>query len=635
MIFSHSIARRLSRRFLRSDERISIEHSKRRVKVLPDHLANQIAAGEVIQRPESVVKELLENSLDAGATEILVVVKEGGKKLIQVADNGMGMDEEDARNAFLRHATSKISTVEDLEAIRTYGFRGEALASIASVAHVTMKTRRAEDDAAVVVHMDGNAGMRVAREGREPGTLISVQNLFFNVPARRKFLKSTPTEFRHISESVQRVALSHPEVAIKFISDDETLLDLRAASLEERLKDVYGERYYSGLVWMEERNDYISVYGYVGKPSFGQRTRANQHLFLNKRHIVNRNIAHAVFSAYENLLEKGTFPFFLLFLDIDPHRVDVNVHPSKLEAKFEDEQNIYRFISTLVRRTLSTNNLIPAMSAGTDDQRTIGLSFTDRQHMWPSTERVDPATGEILPHKEFSDFSFQPIARTTDGIEASRQLFSDEGKLPEQESLGRAGETPTVSRQSPLVWQLHNKYILTPIENGIMIIDQHVAHERILYEWALGRFEKESPPAQQLLFPLTVEMTPGDYALCVELLPHLDKLGFSIKPFGKNTIVIEGVPADIKHVNESTIVQELLDQYKEYSQHGKLDARDTVAKSYSCKAAIKAGDALTPAEMQSLLDQLFATSMPYVCPHGRPVVLKIATDELDRRFGRL
>lgn len=577
----------------------------------------------------------MENSLDAGSTEILVVVKEGGKKLIQVADNGTGMDEEDARNAFLRHATSKITSVEDLEAIRTYGFRGEALASIASVAHVTMKTRRADDDTAVVIHMDGNSGMQVTREGREPGTLISVQNLFFNVPARRKFLKSTPTEFRHISEAVQRVALSHPDVAIKFISDDETLLDLRSATLDERLKDVYGERYFSGLVWMEERNDYLSVHGYIGKPAFGQKTRANQHLFLNNRHIVNRNIAHAVFSAYENLLEKGTFPFFLIFLEINPRRVDVNVHPSKLEAKFEDEQNIYRFISTLVRRTLSANNLIPAMSAGTDDSGMIGLSFTNRQHLWPAHEHVNRETGEILPRGKSPDFGFDQSPQATDGLETSRRLFSDEGSPRDIEPAMRGDESSAASRQSPLVWQLHSKYILTPIENGIMIVDQHVAHERILYEWALGRFEKESPASQHLLFPLTLELTPGDYALCVELLPHLEKLGFSIKPFGKKTIVIDGVPADIKHVNESTIVQEMLDQYKEYSQHGKLDARDAVAKSYSCKAAIKAGDTLTPPEMQSLLDQLFATRMPYVCPHGRPVVLKIATDELDRRFGRL
>lgn len=612
-----------------------IEQMRRRIQVLPDHLANQIAAGEVIQRPESVVKELIENSLDAGATEILVVVKEGGKTLIQVADNGIGMDEEDARKAFLRHATSKVSSVEDLEAIRTYGFRGEALASIASVAQVTMKTRRAEDDAAVVVQVDATGNLRITREGREPGTLVSVQNLFFNVPARRKFLKSTPTEFRHIAEAVERVALSRPDVAMRFISDDEMLFNLKSAELHKRLKDIYGERYVSALVPLEERNDFITVHGYIGKPSFGQRTRAHQHLFLNKRHIVNRNIAHAVFSAYENLLEKGTYPFFLLFLDIDPHRVDVNVHPSKLEAKFEDEQSIYRFISTLVRRTLSMNALIPAVSAGTEHEGMIGLSFTNRQHLWPSPDRIDTTTGEILPTQRSPGFPPHSPPQQLDGLQATRQLFSDEGALRSLEPAAPGGGQATATRRSSLVWQLHNKYILTPIENGIMIVDQHVAHERVLYEWALDRFTKDQPAAQQLLFPLTVELTPGDFALCMELLPHLEQLGFGIKPFGKNTIVIEGVPADLSHVNETTIVQDVLDQYKEYAQHGALDARDTVAKSYSCKAAIKAGDPLTPAEMQALLDQLFATRMPYVCPHGRPVVLKIATEELDRRFGRL
>lgn len=611
-----------------------------RVQVLPDHLANKIAAGEVVQRPDSVVKELLENSLDAAAKEILVRIEDGGKKLIQVADDGSGMDEQDAVNSFLRHATSKIDSYEDLEAIATYGFRGEALASISAVAHVTMKTRTRTDEAAVVIQIDGAGEPRISREGREPGTSVTVQNLFFNTPARRKFLKSNNTEFRHIYDTVQRVALSHPEVGLKFISDDELILDVRPAILEERVLDVFGERQVEGMVWLEEKSEVLSLSGYIGKPTFGQKSRANQCLFLNKRFIINRNINHAVFSSYEHLLTKGTFPFFLLFLDIDPHRVDVNVHPSKMEAKFEDEQMLYRFVSTAVRKCLSTNKLFPSMTFSQDDTR--GLQFTNRQHAWPSPpdnhdwfpsrEQIDRSTGEILPAQEPQFFQGQESSLSGSEI-AGRLLGSDQPSVQHQAPTSE--HSPAVSpRPTRLVWQIHNKYIIAQIENGVMIIDQHVAHERVLYERVLARFGAHAAVSQQLMFPVTVQISPAHYSLLVELLPQFELLGFSIKLFGKNTFVIDGVPPEVKVGNETRIVEELLTMYGESHQPGMHDERDALAKSFSCKAAIKAGDRLNDQEIRSLLDQLFATSMPYVCPHGRPVVLKIATDELDRRFGR-
>jgi DNA mismatch repair protein MutL len=617
--------------------------SSRRVQILPDQLANQIAAGEVIQRPESVVKELLENSLDAGGKNISVIIKDAGKKLIQIVDDGVGMDESDGVASFLRHATSKISTLEDLEGIATYGFRGEALASVAAVAQVTMKTRRAEDDAAVVIQIDGGGKPRVSREGRGVGTSITVQNLFYNVPARRKFLKSNQTEFRHIAETVQRVAVSHPEISLKFISESETILDLRSSDLQNRMLDVFGQRQVEGMVWTEERSEYVSLSGYIGKPTFGQKSRANQYLFLNKRFITNKNIAHAVYTAYENLLIKGTFPFFLLFLEIDPHRVDVNVHPSKMEAKFEDEQAIYRFVSNVVRRTLSTNNLVPAMSASDSqfDSDAIGLRFTNRQHSW-SGEVVDRKTGEIFGERRerFGEQARWDEHRSpTSGSEIAERLFGGATMAKAADvppSVATDDRAPGSSLRSELlVWQLHNKYILTPIEHGMMIVDQHVAHERILYERALQRFETGAPASQQVLFPQTIELTAGDYALVNELLPYVEKLGFTIKPFGRNTIVVEGIPADVRRGDETKIIRDLLALYKEFQQHGELDARDNVAKSFSCKAAIKAGDKLNADEMRSLLDQLFQTKMPYVCPHGRPVVLKISIEELDRRFGRM
>jgi DNA mismatch repair protein MutL len=606
---------------------------RRKIQILPDHVANKIAAGEVIQRPDSAAKELLENALDAGATRITVTVKDGGVTYLQVADNGTGMDQDDAVASFLRHATSKISTYEDLEEIRTYGFRGEALASIAAVAQVTMKTRRAGDDAAVMVRIDGGGQPRVTREAREQGTTVTIQNLFFNVPARKKFLKSRATEFRHVYEAVHRVAISHPELELRFVNGDDTIFNLKPAALETRLSDVFGERLMESLIPVEERTEALSLSGYIGKPSFGQKTRTHQYLFLNGRFIVHRNISHAVFSSYENLLLKGTFPFFILFIEVDPRRVDVNVHPSKMEAKFDDEQGIYRMAGALVRKGLSGAQAFPVLSM---DQGSPGsdveLQFSPRQHRWPSADSpwppapVDTATGEIFPPHESGGNGMASSLLAPPGREEvpPRQgsVLTHQADRPEGDSHG-------------LIWQLHNKYILCQIRSGLMIVDQHVAHERVLYERALERFKTGFQSAQQLLFPYTVQMTPGDYALVEELFRHFQMLGFDLALFGRNTLSIQGVPADVKAGSEERIVQEILGLYKEYQQQGMMDARDNLAKSFSCRSAIKAGDPLNEQEMRSLIDQLFATSMPYVCPHGRPIVLRISTEELDRRFGRL
>lgn len=608
---------------------------RRKIQLLPDHLANKIAAGEVIQRPESVVKELVENALDAGATRVTINVKDGGTTFIQVSDNGMGMDQDDAVASFLRHATSKISSIEELETIRTYGFRGEALASIASVAQVSLKTRTDDDDAAVMVRIDGGSGPRVTREARERGTTVTVQNLFFNVPARKKFLKSDSTEFRHLFESVQHAALSRVDVEFHLVHNDDEVLSLIPGTIEKRLVDLFGDRLMESVLHVEEKTEAISMWGYIGKPTFGQKTRAHQYLFLNGRYIVHRNISHAVFSSYEHLLTKGTFPFFVLFIEIDPQKIDVNVHPSKLEAKFDDEHAVYRLAAALTRKGLSEAFAVPGLTIIPGGEE-AGLAFTPGQHHhqpfggedWRMLASVDTSTGELFfPRATGSAPS--TLDRMYGGSAAPGAASS-----PQTVSLQHDGERPE-STASGLIWQLHNKYILCQIRSGVMIVDQHVAHERVLYEKVNERFASGLQTAQQLLFPYTLTLNAGDYALIAELLPHFSLLGFEIKLFGKNTIVIEGVPSDVKAGTEDRIVQEILGLYKEYQQKGISDARDALAKSYSCKTAIKAGDPLSEMEMRSLIDQLFATSMPYVCPHGRPVVLRISTEELDRRFGRL
>jgi DNA mismatch repair protein MutL len=604
------------------------------IAILPEHLANKIAAGEVVQRPESVVKELVENSIDAGAKTISIVIKEGGKSLIQVSDDGMGLNEEDAVMAFARHATSKIRSYEDLETIRTLGFRGEALASIAAVAHVELKTRRAADEVGTLVRIEGGDVREQSKTSAQPGTTITVRNLFYNTPARRHFLKSNNTEFKHIYDVVQRVALSHPEIAIEFTSDGERLLDVKKTSLEERLKNLYGERHFETLIPIREETELLSLSGFIGKPDFARKSRVDQYLFLNKRFIVNRSINHAIYSGFEHLIEKGNFPFYLVSLELDPRKVDVNVHPSKMEVKFSDEQSIYRFVMSVVRKALGAQDLVPSLEM--NGSRNFDSSFTSLRHAalprYLSPGIGSFAGGRVSPPSTGLGTSPEDITLNLD------KLFADIPTVPlpapQAPQHFAHGTRENEAQEGRAIWQLHNKYILSQIRTGLMIVDQHVAHERVLYERALSSFDNAVPVSQQLLFPQTLQLSAGDFALAKDLIPHLQAIGFELKLFGKNAIVLEGVPTEVKAGTEGSILQDILDEFKNNQHRVKLDARDNVAKSFSCKAAIKAGDKLSDVEMRVLIDQLFATSMPYVCPHGRPVVVKISLTELDRRFMR-
>jgi DNA mismatch repair protein MutL len=612
------------------------------INILPDHLANKIAAGEVVQRPDSVVKELLENSIDAGATSIAVTIKNAGKALIQVIDNGKGMSEEDAVKSFYRHATSKIATYDDLENIRTLGFRGEALASIAAVGQVELRTKREDDSVGTLLRVEGSEVLAQSHIAHQTGTTISVKNLFYNTPARRQFLKSNNTEFKHVYDTIQRLALSKPEIALEFVSDEDTILALPSQTLEERLKSLFGDRHFASLLPLHEATELLTLSGYIGKPDFARKTKVDQFLFLNGRFIMNRSINHAVFSGYEHLVEKGNFPFFLLFIDLDPHKVDVNVHPSKMEVKFADEQNIYRIVISVVRKTLGQNDIVPSV----EFQRPGNDPFSSLRHIaqprWygdspstPPSMSGFPIGGE--PQKRFAPYENEVIP--FDLTSKLDQIFSnppaDAPLVPEDTPTHfQHGTRDSEAQEGKAIWQLHNKYILTQIRSGLMIIDQHVAHERILYERALTRMNNAVPSSQQLLFPQTIQLQSGDYSLTQDLLPFLNTIGFEIKPFGKNTIVLEGVPPEVKAGTEANILQDILDEFKNNQLRVKLDARDNIAKSFSCKAAIKAGERLSETEMRSLIDQLFATSMPYVCPHGRPVLIKLSLAELDRRFFR-
>jgi len=616
---------------------MSEEQVKNRIKILPEHIASKIAAGEVVQRPESVVKELIENSIDAGAGIIELIVKRAGKTLIQVIDNGTGMPEADAVLSVQKHATSKIYTYEDLESIITYGFRGEALSSMAVVSQLEIKTRTKEEELGTFIRIDEPGSIFKEKGSFSKGTSVSVKNLFYNTPARRNFLKTDATELKHIIDIFNKLALSHPEINFMLYNDDDLVYDYKPGSLEDRIKSVFAENMPDALIPVEERTDFINISGYIGKPTLLKKSKGEQYLYLNLRYVVSRQINHAVFAAYEDFLEKGDYPFFILFLEIDPQKIDVNVHPSKLEIRFDNERDVYNFVLAVVRKNLGTFDLVPSMEFGKTEPDSEKLRVDNFVKIEKDDFSDRPSDRKHYSSAIFSDADIDLIFSSLDKKSLPADKLSSISPLEND----KQGEPLTLKvpennkgEGETFIIQLHKKYILSPIRTGLMIIDQHVAHERVLYEKAIKKIEANLPFSQQLLFPRTIEMDPGKYGILKEIYPYLVKIGFELKFFSKNTIVIEGVPDDVKSGNEEKILRQIIDEYILNQQEKKLEQQDNVAKSYSCKAAIKAGDYLSDKEMRLLIDQLFATSNPYVCPHGRPIVVKISLDEFDRRFGR-
>jgi DNA mismatch repair protein MutL len=614
--------------------------SENKIQILPENIASKIAAGEVIQRPDSVVKELLENAIDAEAKNIEVIVKKAGKNFVRVCDDGTGMNEQDVLLSVRKHATSKIKAYEDLEAIKTLGFRGEALSSMMAVAQIEIKTETEDEELGTLLKTD-EVGNLIKEKGSFPkGTCVSVKNLFFNTPARRKFLKSDATELKHIIDTFNKAALSHPQITFRFYNSNDLIFDFQAGSLDDRIKQVFADNMLDALIPVDEQTDYLSITGFIGKPSLLKKSKGAQYLFLNERYIISKQINHAVFTAYENLLEKGDYPFFILFLNIDPEKTDVNVHPSKLEVKFDDGKSIYNFSLAVVKKSLGTHDLVPSMVFSEDaleDEKLIVNryhhtklnDFSDRpprQNFKANTTRFTDEEIDSI----FSSITDNVITKSPD-VPVTHP-FEKKDRQEVMHELPK--ETRTEKEEASFIFQLHNKYILSQIKTGLMIIDQHVAHERILYEKALNRFEIDIPFAQQLLFPRSVQLDPGRYELIQELYPYLNKLGFEIKLMSKNKIIIEGVPDDVKNGSEEKVLLEITEEYSLNEHEKKLEQKDNLAKSYSCKTAVKAGDKLSDTEMRLLIDQLFATSMPYACPHGRPIVVKISLNEFDRRFGR-
>jgi DNA mismatch repair protein MutL len=611
------------------------------IQLLPDAVANQIAAGEVVQRPASAVKELIENAIDAGADKIQLILKDAGKSLIQVIDNGCGMSLTDARMCFERHATSKIRKAEDLFAIRTMGFRGEAMASIAAIAQVELKTRRHEDELGTCILIEGSEVVSQEACSANTGTSISIKNLFYNTPARRNFLKSNPVEMRHIIDEFQRVALANPQVFFTMHHDGQEVYHLPSAALKQRIVHLFGNNYNQRLVPVEEETTIINLRGFVGKPEFARKTRGEQFFFVNNRFIRDAYLNHAVLTAFQELLPDETFPLYVLFIDIDPGKIDINVHPTKTEIKYQDEKSIYAIIRSAVKRSLGKYNITPTLDF--DQENSIGHLITPK----PFDEIVQPS---IAFNPDFNPFANEkksereiPFLRNTNDYNTAiprnwdtlyeiskkeetlqQEMHAEKGIPVDEQEITKSSE-----RQ---FFQVHNRFIMSQIKSGFMLISQQAAHERILYERFLQQLQNHSGVSQQSLFPQSVTLNSSDFELLKELLPDIRGLGFDIREFGKNTVVVEGIPADISNANEHELLEQLLEGFKNNLAILKLDKRDNLARSLARNAAIKTGVKLSLEEMNQLVDQLFACQMPNLALNGKPVITTFTLNELAERF---
>jgi DNA mismatch repair protein MutL len=581
-----------------------------KIQLLPDSIANQIAAGEVVQRPASAVKELMENAIDADAKNIRLIVKDAGKTLLQVIDDGSGMSETDARMSLERHATSKIRKAEDLFTLHTMGFRGEALASIAAVAQMEIKTRLTDQELGTLLVVEGSEVKKQEPVRCETGTNICVKNLFFNIPARRNFLKSNPVELRHIIEEFQRLALANPDLAFTFIQTDELVYDLPAGKLSQRIVNLFGKNYQEQLAACQEETELVKVTGYVGKPDFARKTRGEQFLFVNKRFIRSNYLHHAIMNAFEGLLSENSYPFYVLFIEIDPRHIDVNVHPTKTEIKFDDERAVYAVIRSAVRQAIGSHNLTPALDFKADVNLIEKLSTASNQ------------SNEVYFDERFSTAlhrsNLENWEKMFDGNETSKLITQNEEApaiqtIRFESSLNKSDEALAEEKK---VFQLHSRFIVKQVKSGMMIIDQQAAHERILYERFTDQLRSKGAQSQQSLFPQAVTFSAPDFALVLEMQPEIEALGFRFEIFGKNTLLINGVPSYLTGGHEKNIFEGLIEQFKLNQSELALPIRENLARSLAKKASIKNGQKLEREEMHSLIDSLFTCNTPNYSPEG-------------------
>ncbi len=611
------------------------------IQLLPDAVANQIAAGEVVQRPASAVKEMLENAIDAGATEIKLIVKDAGKTLIQVIDNGCGMSETDARMCFERHATSKIRQADELFRIRTKGFRGEAMASIAAIAHVDLKTRLRENEVGTHISIAGSEIENQVPCGTSAGTSIAVKNLFFNTPARRNFLKSDSVEMRHIVEEFERVALAHPEISFSATHNNSELFNVKASPMRQRIVNLFGPKYNERLVPVKEETAIVKLEGFVGKPEYAKKTRGEQYLFVNNRFIKSTYLNHAIASAYDELISKGSHPTYFLYLQVDPSTIDVNIHPTKTEVKFSEERSIYAIIHSAVRNSLGKYNIAPSLDFEQEDVFNVAPMPSNVEIAPPETKdfSFNPfetegtrsaasssfQSGRAQSHRSASPNGWEDLYKVAAKDEKQEALFDRE----EEEMFATSAYQETTQRP---VFQLLQKYICTTIKSGMIIIDQQRAHERVLYEKALEALNNQGAHSQQELFPQTIELSAGDCALLEDLKEELYLLGFTIDQFGQGSIVVNGSPAEAAGQSLQALIETFLEQYKNSAGELENQPRERLARSMARSLRIKSGKTLDKSEMLHLIDQLFACAQPSNTPSGKPIILSFNEEFLLQKF---
>jgi DNA mismatch repair protein MutL len=614
------------------------------IQLLPDHVANQIAAGEVVQRPASVVKELLENAVDAKATDIKLIIKDAGKSLVQVIDNGQGMSVTDARLCFERHATSKIRQAEDLFALHTKGFRGEALASIAAIAHMEMKTRMEQDELGTHIVIEGSKFVSQEVAVLPKGTSFAVKNLFFNIPARRNFLKSEVVEFRHIMDEFQRVALAHPNIHFTFYHNGSEMFNLPPSNIRQRIVGIFAGKTNEKLVPVNEDTEIVNISGFVSKPEFAKKNRGEQFFFVNDRFIKSGYLHHAIMAAYEGLLKDGCQPGYFLFLQVPPHTIDINIHPTKTEIKFDDEHALYAILRSSAKHSLGQFNVSPVLDFDRDPNLDTPYQYKDLDAVIPTIQvdgNFNPFAEEKQPRQSGSNSGgYREPKREAAGWESLYVGLKTDTEMVEEMPMQFESETVTASlfedvetvETGSKMYQIHRKYIVNPIKSGMVIIDQQRAHQRVLYEQFLTNMTVQHASSQQLLFPLHLYFSLGELQLITELQPSLVNTGFVFEEFHADSVVISGLPVNVTESEASIVLEQLLGDLQDGIPESSFSQNDTIAKSMAKSLAVKTGTYLTEKEQEGLVNGLFACKEPNVSPFQKPTFITMRVEDLDKKF---
>ena len=611
------------------------------IQLLPDHVANQIAAGEVVQRPASVVKELLENAVDAKASDIKLIVKEAGKTLVQVIDNGLGMNTTDARLCFERHATSKIRQAEDLFDLHTKGFRGEALASIAAIAHVEMKTKQDQEELGNHIVIEGSKLITQEVAVLPKGTSFAVKNLFFNIPARRNFLKSETVEFRHVMDEFQRVAMAHPSISFTLIHNGSELYNLPSSNYRQRIVNIFGGKTNEKLVPVSEETELINISGFVGKPEFAKKSRGEQFFFVNDRYIKSAYLHHAIMNAYEGLLKEGNQPSYFLYLQVPPHTIDINIHPTKTEIKFDDEHSLYAILRSAVKHSLGQFNVAPVLDFERDSNLDTPYQYKDKEADFP-TIQVDSSFNPFATDKpaakslsSFGSYKRETASASWEslyvGLKQETQEL-DQFSFESEEVTGKLFDDEVEETKTSSTYQIHKKYIVSAIKSGMLVIDQGRAHQRVLYEQFLTNITVQKASSQQLLFPLELYFSSDEMILLKELQSTLENTGFVFDAFNTDSVQISGLPILMAESEVSIVLEELINNLHNEIPESSFSQSDSVAKSMAKSMAVKTGTYLSMKEQENLVNSLFACKDPNFSPFQKPTFVTLTIEDLDKRF---